>query len=99
MIEPVQRGSRLAHLLLAAFHESVVAPDAETGAARVAELSGQTKDAGAWLEVTAEAVGKGLVRDPVRLPQGALQCHWHLELTPAGVEVARQLESDRQRIA
>jgi hypothetical protein len=31
----------------------------------------------------------GLIREPVRLPEGALQCHWHLELTPKGVAAAR----------
>jgi hypothetical protein len=33
----------------------------------------------------------GLIREPVRLPEGTLQCHWHLELTPKGVAAARGL--------
>jgi hypothetical protein len=32
-----------------------------------------------------------LIQEPIRLPEGALQCHWHLELTPKGVQVARAL--------
>ena len=31
------------------------------------------------------ALRDGLIREPIRLPEGALQCHWHLELTPKGV--------------
>ncbi|HTW71528.1 MAG TPA: hypothetical protein VME47_16695 [Acetobacteraceae bacterium] len=35
-------------------------------------------------------VADGLACEPVRLPPGALQCHWHLELTPRGQETARK---------
>ena len=40
-----------------------------------------------------ESLGKiiGLIREPVRIPEGALHCHWRLELTPAGVVAARAL--------
>jgi hypothetical protein len=41
--------------------------------------------------VAAACLRAGLIREPVRLPEGALQCHWHLELTPQGVEAARRL--------
>jgi hypothetical protein len=44
-----------------------------------------------FCDAVAACVREGLVREPVRLPEGALQCHWHLELTPKGVEVARVL--------
>ena len=30
----------------------------------------------------AEALAAGLIREPVVLPEGALQCHWRLQLTP-----------------
>ncbi len=33
----------------------------------------------------------GLIREPIRLPEGALQCHWRLELTPNGVAEVRRL--------
>ena len=36
-----------------------------------------------------DVVAAGLAYDPVRLPAGALQCHWHLELTPSGQAAAR----------
>lgn len=36
-----------------------------------------------------QAVADGLAYEPVRLPPGALQCHWHLELTPRGREAAQ----------
>jgi hypothetical protein len=88
----------LASLLLVAFRERLVAPDAETGAARVADLADQVAPAGTWLEVVADAVRKGLVHDPVRLPQGGLQCHWHLELTELGVEAARRLRAERKSV-
>ena len=35
-------------------------------------------------------VTDGLAYEPVRLPPGALQCHWQLELTPRGHEAALQ---------
>ncbi|HEY3846993.1 MAG TPA: hypothetical protein VGL95_07760 [Acetobacteraceae bacterium] len=37
-----------------------------------------------------EVVASGLPYEPVRLPPGALQCHWHLELSPRGQEAALQ---------
>ena len=37
-----------------------------------------------------EIVASGLAYEPVRLPPGALQCHWHLELSPRGQEAALQ---------
>ncbi len=33
----------------------------------------------------------GLIREPVRLPPGALSCHWQLDLTPAGQDAARTI--------
>lgn len=35
----------------------------------------------ALAEAVQEGVRQGLLREPVRLPPGALQCHWHLEAT------------------
>ena len=45
----------------------------------------------AWQATVAEAVAAGLIHDPVRLLQGALQCYWHLELTTTGVAAAWRL--------
>jgi hypothetical protein len=38
----------------------------------------------ALAETVQDVVAAGLCRDPERLPAGALQCHWHLELSPKG---------------
>jgi hypothetical protein len=40
-----------------------------------------------------DAVAAGLCPDPVRLPPGALQCHWHLELSRKGRSIM-QAEDD-----
>jgi len=37
-----------------------------------------------------DIVADRLAYEPVRLPPGALQCHWHLELTPRGQETPPQ---------
>ena len=39
----------------------------------------------AFCDAVAACLREGLIREPIRLPEGALQCHWHLELTPKGV--------------
>jgi hypothetical protein len=36
----------------------------------------------------AALVAEGLLYDPVRLPPGALKCHWRLEPTPQGAALA-----------
>ena len=73
-------------VLDAAFRHRLVAPDADTGIAALAEAAAATTAPAAdWREAVAAVVRDGLVYDPVRLPEGALQCHWHLELTPKGV--------------
>jgi hypothetical protein len=48
-------------------------------------------DAVAFHAAVAEALAAGLIREPVILPPGALQCHWRLDLTPQGVARAREL--------
>ncbi len=80
-----------AALLQFAFRQRVVAPDAETGIALLASAAGREDSAEAWRSAVAAAVADGLLYDPVRLPPGALQCHWHLELTPKGVAAVRGL--------
>ena len=42
-------------------------------------------------DALAACLRDGLIREPVRLPEGALQCHWRLELTPKGVAAGRAL--------
>ncbi len=80
----------MSRLLLAAFHHQVLEPDSDAGLDRLAALIGGTSKDDMRLAV-ANVVAAGYIHDPVRLPAGALQCHWHLELTPRGVEAARRL--------
>jgi hypothetical protein len=82
----------LATLLSAIYRQPIIAPDAESGIARLAAATEPTlMSRRMWFAAVAEAVAAGYLHDPVRLPPGALQCHWHLELTPKGVERMRQL--------
>jgi hypothetical protein len=91
--------SLLETMLSVIFRQSIVAPDADTGIAHLAAVAGRDAPADAWREVVAEAMAMGYIHDPVRLPPGALQCHWHLELTPKGLEAAQASRSSRGDIA
>jgi len=82
-------------ILRVAWRGGVIAPDADAGIAALAEAAGCAAAPEDWHLAVAAAVRDGLLHDPVRLPAGALQCHWRLELTPAGVAAARRLEQDR----
>jgi hypothetical protein len=68
-------------------------PDADAGLNRLVEIAGGATTPNAWSAAVAEAVAAGLILDPVRLPPGALQCHWHLELTLTGSAVASRLRA------
>ena len=84
----------VARLLLALFRHRVQEPDAEAGLDRLTELmDGAPREA--LILAVADALAAGYIHDPVRLPPGALQCHWHLDLTARGVEAARRLRSER----
>jgi hypothetical protein len=72
--------------LLRAAASGVSADTAEAGLARLGLPDAQPALAG--------LIAEGLVRDPVRLEPGALQCHWRLELTPAGREAMGRLTGD-----
>ncbi len=77
-------------LLTTAFRHRINEPNIEAGFERFATLTGQTLEYAAFCDAVAACVREGLIREPIRLPEGALQCHWHLELTPSGVAAARQ---------
>jgi len=79
----------IACLLATAFRHSIDEANIEAGFARFAGLTDQRISFDAFCEVVAQCQHDGLIHEPVRLPEGALQCHWHLELTPAGVAAAR----------
>jgi hypothetical protein len=78
-------------LLTTAFHHRIVEANVEAGLRRVAELAQAHVSGHALHDAIASCLRDGLIREPVRLPEGALQCHWHLELTPKGVAAARTL--------
>jgi hypothetical protein len=82
-------------VLLTVFQQPIRAPDADAGINRLIEIAGGGATPNAWHAAVAAAVAAGLIHDPVRLPPGALQCHWHLELTPAGTAVARRLRTSQ----
>ena len=84
-------GAALSALLRIGFRHAVSAPNAEAACEQVRALAGTPLDAADFHDTVAEALRRGLIREPVRLPEGALQCHWRLELTPDGVAAARAL--------
>ena len=78
-----------ARLLAIAFRHTIAEPDEGAGYARVRALAGGDLAYDAFREALDGCLRDGLIRDPVRLPAGALCCHWRLELTAAGVAAAR----------
>jgi len=80
-----------ASLLMAAYRHTINRPNIEAGFERFRAVTEDTVDYPAFCDAVAACLREGLVREPVRLLEGALQCHWHLELTPKGVDAAREL--------
>jgi hypothetical protein len=80
-----------APLLSIAFRHLINEPNIEGGFERFVALTGQAITYEAFCDAVAACLHNGLIREPIRLPEGALQCHWHLELTPKGVLAARRL--------
>jgi hypothetical protein len=76
-------------LLRAALPGAVTEADVEAGYERLRAMTGGVLGRDAFQEALAHSLREGLIREPVRLPEGALQCHWTLELTPKGVAAAR----------
>lgn len=76
-------------LLTTAFRNVINEPNIEAGFDRFSALTGGAVGFAAFSEAVAACLRDGLIREPIRLPEGALQCHWHLELTPKGVAAAR----------
>jgi hypothetical protein len=78
-------------LLTTAFRHRINEPNIEAGFERFIALIPQPITYDAFSNAVAACLRDRLIREPIRLPEGALQCHWHLELTPAGVAAARKL--------
>jgi hypothetical protein len=76
-------------LLTTAFRLRINEPNIEAGFERFIALAGQPVTYDAFCDALATCLRDGLIHEPIRLPEGALQCHWHLELTPKGVAAAR----------
>jgi hypothetical protein len=82
-------------LLTTAFRHVIDAANIEAGYERFAELTNGAVSEDAFRDAATACLRDGLIREPVRLPEGALQCHWHLELTPKGVAAARAIGPTR----
>jgi len=78
-------------LLTTAYRRSINEPNAEIAYERFRTLVAQPIDYASFCNTVADLLRERLIHEPVRLPEGALQCHWHLQLTPAGANVARTL--------
>ncbi len=78
-------------VLATAFRHSIKAANIEEGFEHFQALTGKSLRFEEFREAIGACLRDGLIREPIRLPEGALQCHWHLELTLAGVAVARAL--------
>ena len=71
-------------LLLEIFDQAIIAETMEAGLDMLADRLASDASRAVLAGVVQDAVAAGLMHDPVRLPPGALHCHWHLELTPRG---------------
>jgi hypothetical protein len=80
-----------AMLLTTAFYHTINEPNLEAAFERFRSITGDALHYGAFCDAVTTCLREGLIREPIRLPEGALQCHWHLELTPKGVESAQKL--------
>lgn len=81
----------VAAILAVAFRHVINEANIEAGYDRFRALTGGALDEDGFRAGIAECLRRGLIHEPIRLPEGTLQCHWHLELTPAGVAAARTL--------
>jgi hypothetical protein len=78
-------------LLAVAFRHRINEPNIESGYERFIAFAGRPIEYDSFCDAVTACLRDGLVHEPIRLPEGALQCHWHLELTPSGVNAARRL--------
>jgi hypothetical protein len=88
-------------LLTTAFRHVINEPNIETGFERFAALAGIAVTYPAFCDAVAACVRDGLIHEPIRLPEGALHCHWHLKLTQAGAVAARKcatIEENKQSV-
>ena len=89
-------GQNLQTLIAVAFHNRILAPNLEEAYLQFSKISPRVMSLDAFSAAVRICLQCGLIREPIRLPEGALQCHWHLELTPAGVTAARLVLQNAQ---
>jgi hypothetical protein len=83
--------SPLVRRILVLLQAGPVAGDTiEAGLALLAERLQPAASSVALAEAVREGVSQGVLHDPVRLPTGALQCHWLLEPTARGRRMVEQ---------
>jgi hypothetical protein len=78
-------------LLLEIFDQAIIVDTMEDGLDMLADRLDTDASHAVLAGVVQDAVAAGLLHDPVRLPPGALHCHWHLELTPRGQQAVLDL--------
>jgi hypothetical protein len=78
-------------LLIAAYRYSINEPNAEFAHQRYQTLVADAIDYSCFCDTVADLLRERLIYEPVRLPEGSLQCHWHMQLTPAGTSAVRTL--------
>jgi hypothetical protein len=78
-------------VILTAYRDPIDESSVEAGFERFQRITGGAVDYGSFRFAIDTCLRDGLIRDPVRLEAGALQCHWRLDLTPKGVATARAL--------
>jgi hypothetical protein len=83
-------------LLITAFQHRINEPNVDAGFEKFIAVTGKSTAFETFCDAVAASLHDGLIREPIRLPEGALQCHWHLELTPVGVETARRLLTNQR---
>jgi hypothetical protein len=71
-------------LLHIALRHRPKAADVTEGLALFEQIAGRPIPEPTFRAALAQALADGLIYDPVRIAPGALQCHWQLEVTPAG---------------
>jgi len=84
-------------LLATVFRHRINEPNIEMGFEQFVALTGSVIGYDVFCDIVIACLREGLIREPIRLPEGALQCHWHLELTPNGVAAARRVIDDGGR--
>jgi hypothetical protein len=75
-------------VLLAVLTDPIEADTMEIGFDVLSGRLGADSPRAALAAAIEDGVRRGLLHDPVRLAQGALHCHWHLEPTRRGKALA-----------